>query len=207
MNEGASLVTQSAGHGPEGGIAPDSIGHGQGGGIEQKSGDLALAGPGLTEIVGVKAEQEPAMAGLGDASGMACRKREAQRHRGKTHGFVGTASEQRIKGNMQRRADDGGGAAVQGEGECCFLSGQDDDMAHCVGFFEDHLSKCGKFGQGGRRERIECRCQRDDAAGGAWFPYDGNTGDGDIGVMRENAASIVRRNGSTVSQPALCCLP
>lgn len=100
VNEGASLVTQSAGHGAEGGIAPDPIGHGHGSGIEQEGRDLALAGPGPTEIVGVKAEKEPAMAGLGDASGMACREREAQRHRGKTHGFVGTASEQRIEWNM-----------------------------------------------------------------------------------------------------------
>ncbi|MFT8809428.1 hypothetical protein [Gluconobacter sp.] len=79
-------------------------------------------------------------------------------------------------------------------------------MAHCVGFLEDHLSQLGKFGQGGRRERIERWCQCDDAAGGVGFPDDGNTGDGDIGIMRENAASIVRRNGSTVFQPALCCL-
>lgn len=93
VNESAALVTQGAGHGAEGGIAPDPIGHGHGGGIEQKSGDLALAGPGPTEIVGVEAEKEPAMAGLGDAPGMTCREGEAQRDRGKTHGFVGTASE------------------------------------------------------------------------------------------------------------------
>ncbi len=80
-------------------------------------------------------------------------------------------------------------------------------MAHCVGFFENHLSQCGKFGQGRWREGVECWCQRDDAAGGAGLPDNGKTGDGDIGIMRENAASIVRRNGSTVFQPALRCLP
>lgn len=80
-------------------------------------------------------------------------------------------------------------------------------MAHCVGFFENHLSQCGKFGQGGRREGIERWYQCDDAAGGAGLPDDGNAGDGDIRIMRENAASIVRRNGSTVFQPALRCLP
>lgn len=73
VNEGAALVTQGAGHGAEGGIAPDPIGHGHGGGIEQERRDLALAGPGPTEIVGVEAEKEPSMARLGDASGMACR--------------------------------------------------------------------------------------------------------------------------------------
>lgn len=146
VNEGASLVTQSASHGAEGGIAPDPIGHGHGGGIEQEGRDLALAGPGPPEIIGVEAEKQPAMAGLGDAPGMACREREAQCYGGKTHGFVRPASEERIEGNVQRRADDGGGAAVQGEGECRLLGGQDDDMAHCVGFLEDHLSQCGKFG-------------------------------------------------------------
>lgn len=193
VNKGAPFVAECTGHGAQRRIAPHIIRHRQGDWVEQRRGDLPQAGVCGCQIVGVQAQDKLAMTGRGDPAGMTRGQTVAEHDGGEPQGFVRSAAIMGIEGEMDGRAGGSIPGAMQREGKGRAAAGQHDDLSQPVGSMKNLFSYGWESGQGWRIEDVEGRCQADDAGRGVALPYDGNAGDGNIWVMRENATSSAGR--------------
>lgn len=193
MNKRATSIAQGAGHRAYGGIAPHIVRYRQGDWVEQRRSELPQARVCGCQIVGVQAQDKLATAGRGDPAGMTRGQAMTEHDGGEPQGFVRSSAIMGIEGEMDGRAGGSIPAAMQREGKGRAAAGQHDDLSQPVGSMKNLFSYGRESGQGWRIEDVEGRYQADDAGRGAALPYDGNAGDGNVRVMRENATSSVGR--------------
>ncbi|OUI91214.1 hypothetical protein HK19_07780 [Acetobacter persici] len=134
MNKRAAFVAQGAGHGTQGGIAPDVVGHGPGVRVEQFRRNVAQAGTRRIQIEGMQAQGKLPPACRANPTGMACRQAIAQYMGAETGGLITASSVRGINGDMDCRA--GCGLAMKRKAERGGRCRYHDGTAQLVGLIE-----------------------------------------------------------------------